>query len=359
MFKGGSIKPVVIALLAISAIMISFSFPYLVFAYEKYTLDGYGIHYEADPVRINSESISFTEKLRDMTTAIDNSSYVYVADENSYDADVNLTKETAFVSAADAFMNLFISDNVLQEIGMDRQTLKTILFNSSEITTSKYLIIRPGSKDMYLAWIVAVNNEYGDMELIVDDETGKLLSVYAAIDPNLGMDVLLSDNYFDESFGDTVASYYEMNYIASEYSASKNSVDKFGTSSTSLRSIKLMGADPDEEVVLPYVLEDYYDDTQILYFNFFSYSALNLDPIEINNYGNDYLDNNTDTTDTDDGSSDNQSTGQDGKNSQDGKNGHGDNQVPDDPNASVNPDDGDDDDNLDEGTPTDADKKDN
>ena len=136
------------------------------------------------------------------------------------------------------------------------------------------------------------------MELLVDDETGKLLSVYAAIDPDLGTDVLLSDNYFDEFFGDTVADYYEMKYIASEYSASRRSSSKnLAGTGFSVRSIKLMGADPDEEIVLPYILEDYYDDTQVLYFNFFSYSALNLDPIEINNYSNDYLDNNTDTID--------------------------------------------------------------
>ena len=254
MFKGGSIKPVVIALLAISAIMISFSFPYLVFAYENHMLNGYGIHYDADPVRINSASISFTEKLRNMTSTIDSSSYVYVSDDNTSDFEINLTIDGAYKYASEAYMDMFICDDMLEELGTDREKLKAKLFDEANMYSAKYLLIRPGSKDMYLVWVVGMYSEFGDMELLVDDETGKVLSMYASLNTDSGLNTIYNDNYYDEEFGKTLAKYYDMNYITSEYSASKSWGINNGSSSFSIRSIKLMGADPDEEIVLPYMI---------------------------------------------------------------------------------------------------------
>jgi|GEM_PF-2553569 len=375
MFKGGSIKPVVIALLAISAIMISFSFPYLVFAYENHMLNGYGIHYDADPVRINSASISFTEKLRNMTSTIDSSSYVYVSDDNTSDFEINLTLESAYRFAAEAYMDMFISDSMLDELGMEREKLKTKFFDDANKYSAKYLLIRPGTKDMYLVWAVGLYTDFGDMELLVDDETGKVLSMYATLNADTGLDTIYNDNYFDEEFGKSIANYYEMNYITSEYSASKSWGINNGSSSYSIRSIKLMGADPDEEIVLPYIVQTYSDGSLVVYYNFYSFSALNLDAYDSDihigeYYFQDY--NDVDATDdsntTEDGSTDKES-GSSNSNSKNNQNTDPNQPPPYGPDGTPEVQDNDDeddsknnnskDDKVNKGTPTDADKKDN
>ncbi len=374
MFKGGSIKPVVIALLAISAIMISFSFPYLVFAYENHMLNGYGIHYDADPVRINSASISFTEKLRNMTSTIDSSSYVYVSDDNTSDFEINLTIDGAYKYASEAYMDMFICDDMLEELGMDREKLKANLFDEANMYSAKYLLIRPGSKDMYLVWVVGMYSEFGDMELLVDDETGKVLSMYASLNTDSSFNTIYNDNYYDEEFGKTLAKYYDMNYITLEYSASKSWGINNGSSSFSIRSIKLMGADPDEEIVLPYIVQSYSDGSLVVYYNFYSFSALNLDVFDSNiHIGDYYIQDYNDVDATDDSN-----TAEDGSGDKDsGSSNNSKNNQNYDPNQPppYGPDDGADDD-LDEntddtknnnskddkvnkGTPTDADKKEN
>ena len=371
MFKGGSIKPVVIALLAISAIMISFSFRYLVFAYENHMLNGYGIHYDADPVRINSASISFTEKLRNMTSTIDSSSYVYVSDDNTSDFEINLTIDGAYKYASEAYMDMFICDDMLEELGTDREKLKAKLFDEANMYSAKYLLIRPGSKDMYLVWVVGMYSEFGDMELLVDDETGKVLSMYASLNTDSGLNTIYNDNYYDEEFGKTLAKYYDMNYITSEYSASKSWGINNGSSSFSIRSIKLMGADPDEEIVLPYIVQSYSDGSLVVYYNFYSFSALNLDVFDSNiHIGDYYIQDYNDVDATDDSN-----TAEDG--SADKDSGNSKNNQNYDPNQPppYGPDDGeteDLDENTDDtknnnskdekvnkGTPTDADKKEN
>ena len=374
MFKGGSIKPVVIALLAISAIMISFSFPYLVFAYENHMLNGYGIHYDADPVRINSASISFTEKLRNMTSTIDSSSYVYVSDDNTSDFEINLTIDSAYKYASEAYMDMFICDDMLEELGMDRENLKANLFDEANMYSAKYLLIRPGSKDMYLVWVVGLYSEFGDMELLVDDETGKVLSMYASLNSDSSFNTIYNDNYYDEEFGKTLAKYYDMNYITSEYSASKSWGINNGSSSFSIRSIKLMGADPDEEIVLPYIVQSYSDGSLVVYYNFFSFSALNPDVFDSNIHIGDYyiqdyndVDATDDSNTAEDGSKDKDS---DSSNNSKNNQNYDPNQQP-----TYGPDDGeaadldentDDtknnnskDDKVNKGTPTDADKKEN
>ncbi|MCR5226748.1 MAG: hypothetical protein K6E27_06005 [Eubacterium sp.] len=374
MFKGGSIKPVVIALLAISAIMISFSFPYLVFAYENHMLNGYGIHYDADPVRINSASISFTEKLRNMTSTIDSSSYVYVSDDNTSDFEINLTIDGAYKYASEAYMDMFICDDMLEELGMDREKLKANLFDEANMYSAKYLLIRPGSKDMYLVWVVGLYSEFGDMELLVDDETGKVLSMYASLNSDSSLNTIYNDNYYDEEFGKTLAKYYDMNYITSEYSASKSWGINNGSSSFSIRSIKLMGADPDEEIVLPYIVQSYSDGSLVVYYNFFSFSALNLDVFDSNiHIGDYYIQDYNDVDATDDSN-----TAEDGSKDKDsGSSNNSKNNQNYDPNQPppYGPEDGetedldentDDtnnnnskDDKVNKGTPTDADKKEN
>ena len=324
MFKGGSIKPMIIALLAISAIMISFSFPYLVFAYENHNLNGYGIHYNADPVRINSASVTFTEKLRNMTSAIDNSSYVYVSEDSTTDFEAKLTADEAANAAADAFMNVFVTDEMIGNLGMDRTTLRSLLFESKDHFTSRYLMIRPGSKDMYLVWVVGAYNDFGDMELLIDDETGMLLSVYVYLNQETKLSSIFSENYSDEAFGKTLADYYEMKYIASEYSASRRSSSKnLAGTGFSVRSIKLMGADPDEEIVLPYVVEPLSGGAFMVYYNFYSYSALNLDAVVTDIQISDYYINDYNVTDVDNASTDadenTETTGQNAKSSKSGK----------------------------------------
>ena len=374
MFKGGSIKPVVIALLAISAIMISFSFPYLVFAYENHMLNGYGIHYDADPVRINSASISFTEKLRNMTSTIDSSSYVYVSDDNTSDFEINLTIDGAYKYASEAYMDMFICDDMLEELGMDREKLKAKLFDEANMYSAKYLLIRPGSKDMYLVWVVGMYSEFGDMELLVDDETGKVLSMYASLNTDSGLNTIYNDNYYDEEFGKTLAKYYDMNYITSEYSASKSWGINNGSSSFSIRSIKLMGADPDEEIVLPYIVQSYSDGSLVVYYNFYSFSALNLDVFDSNIHIGDYyiqdyndVDATDDSNTAEDGSAD-----KDSGNSNNSKNNqnYDPNQPPPygpdagetedlDENTDDTKNNNSKDEKVNKGTPTDADKKEN
>ena len=280
MFKGGSIKPVIIAFLAINAILIAYSFPYLVFAYENRNLNGYGIHYDAEPVRVESDAITFEDKLSNMTMVMDNYSYVYVNDEsiNSGDFAVNLDQNKAFNSAVDGFIDIFMDAEYLKPLGLNKRGIKTDLSSKYEHYINMYLIIRPDTEDMYLAWDIIIYFENGNVELIVDDETGKVMSGVAYIYDDTTLENIFKQNYLDEKFGTRLANYYGMKYVDSEYSRMVSISNNYSSNSTHVaRTVQLMADDPDDDVELSYILRADSDHGFVVYFNYFSYSTVNVD----------------------------------------------------------------------------------
>ena len=281
MFKGGSIKPIIIAFLAINAILIAYSFPYLVFAYENKNLDGYGIHYAAEPVRVESENITFSEKLRNMSMIMDNSSYVVINEEamENGEYDMRLSSSRAATLATDAFIDIFLTDEFLSETGVTREEVRQRFITYNE-NVNMILIIRPDTKDMYLGWSLNIYFDTGSANIIIDDESGKLLSVavYIYDDPDLVN--VLENNYFDEEFGNRFADYYEMKYLDSEYSTLISTINDYHSNTEYIsRVMKIMGDDPDQELELPYIVQMFSDSSINIYFNYFSYSTIG---IEIN-----------------------------------------------------------------------------
>ena len=280
MFKDGSMKPVIIAFLAINAILIAYSFPYLVFAYENRNLNGYGIHYDAEPVRVESDTITFDDKLKNMTMVMDNYSYVLVNDEsiNSGDFTVNLDRTKAFDHAVDAFIDIFMDAEYLKELGMNKRGVKTELSSDFEHYVNMYLIIRPDTEDMYLAWDIIIYYGTGNVEMIIDDETGKLMSMAVYGYDDVMLEDMFKSDYFDANLGQRMAEYYDMKYVDSEYSRLVTITnDRTDDATHVARTVKFMGDDPDEEIKLSYILRLEQNDNFTVYFNYFSYSTIGVD----------------------------------------------------------------------------------
>lgn len=280
MFKDGSMKPIIIAFLAINAILIAYSFPYLVFAYENRNLNGYGIHYDAEPVRVESDTITFDDKLKNMTMVMDNYSYVLVNDEsiNSGDFTVNLDRTKAFDHAVDAFIDIFMDAEYLKGLGMNKRGVKTELSSDFEHYVNMYLIIRPDTEDMYLAWDIIIYYGTGNVEMIIDDETGKLMSMAVYGYDDVMLEDMFKSDYFDANLGQRMAEYYDMKYVDSEYSRLVTITnDRTDDATHVARTVKFMGDDPDEEIKLSYILRLEQNDNFTVYFNYFSYSTIGVD----------------------------------------------------------------------------------
>ena len=279
MFKGGSIKPIIIAFLAINAVLIAYSFPYLVFAYENRNLNGYGIHYEAEPVRVESDTITFNEKLENMTMVMENYTYVLVSDEsiNSGDFTVNLDRTKAFNCAVDGFIDIFMDAEYLKPLGLNKRGVKTELSSKYEHYANMYLIIRPDTEDMYLAWDIIIYFDNGNIEVLVDDETGKLMSSSVYIYDDEAFEDMFKKNYFDEKLGTRLANYYDMKYIDSEYSRMVKVSNDYSDNNYVARTVKLMADDPDDDVELSYIIKSGDGSGFVVYFNYFNYSTVDVE----------------------------------------------------------------------------------
>lgn len=283
MLGNRSMKPVFIIAMALIVIVSSALLPYAAYSYENRRLSNYGIHYQAEPVTIKSSNVTIYDKLSETKNILENSSFVYVSLDDKSGENVNLDKYDLHQNldeipeiAAREFVSLFITDDSLSRTGYTKKRVVEELLKSDYIYRALYLMIETEDKDMFMAWNIIFSNGEVDVDIVIDDETGKLLalniydnSYFNTVDRfNNGK---VSDIYdiigsliYDRNFEYRIATYYDMEVVGGlEYAA-----DELNVSKAVQLGVK-NGKNDAGEIIVPYSIHVNDEGTSVFSYNYF------------------------------------------------------------------------------------------
>ncbi len=172
------IKYSVAGFLLFTSLFVAYFFPYLVYAYENLRLTNYGIHYKSEPVSIDETETTFAEKISIISDMLQKSSFIYIDNREVTSTSIRakLTADEAALAGVQGVREAFI-DKYAELAEMDARDIQSKIFSSSEYYTQSYLMIKPDTKEMFLVWLVEYIEPSGNIEVFVDDETGKILSM--------------------------------------------------------------------------------------------------------------------------------------------------------------------------------------
>ncbi|MBO4863387.1 MAG: hypothetical protein J5517_03420 [Eubacterium sp.] len=204
-------------LLAIGAIVFAFFIPYFVFKYEDRRTSNYDIHYAAEKLNLENYEISLYEKLEDLPIYLNESSYIYIFDnDNKSNISSNLSMKEAKEKVVDDMCDVFLGERLTRKLSSFNDGilrvggLKKYLKNSQDLSIYPSYIIRTDKNDMYLVWVIdCYIEELGNFSAILDDETGKILSIQTFY---YDMNLVEQFNYYfsEDSFKKRLESYYNL-----------------------------------------------------------------------------------------------------------------------------------------------------
>ncbi len=206
-------KSIVYIVIFALSIFVAFMIPVAVFKYEDRRTINYDIHYAAEGMNLNSSSIDISEKLLDFSSELTDFSYLYM-DDNEKVPTIQNPKEVKAMAVFD-FIEVFLGseyENYLAGIvgRSDVQDgLLDYLVNGAEDYVTPMFMIRADKKDMFLVWEIDINDDrIGNLELFLDDDTGKLLSI--RMEDNYVNDELFRNLVDSDAFMDRIAGYYDL-----------------------------------------------------------------------------------------------------------------------------------------------------
>ena len=206
--------------LMLSAILEAYFFPYLAYAYENLRLTNYGIHYKTETVSIEDSTTSFAEKLTIISDMLQRNSYIYIdsSDVESTSIRARLTHEDAASAGKDAINSAFIA-KYAEITGYDSRDISSKIFSTGKYYAQPYLMIKPDTKEMFLIWLVEYIEPSGVIEVFVDDESGKMLSMVSYSDV-FSTDIIkpMMLNYNTEML-QGLSTYYELSLEGKLYSS--------------------------------------------------------------------------------------------------------------------------------------------
>ena len=283
MLRNRSMKPVFIIFMALLVIVGSALLPYTAYKYENRRLSNYGIHYQAEPVTIKSSDVTIYDKLSETKNILENSSYINISIDDGNSENINLDKYDLHQNtdevpemAAREFVNLFITDDALLRTGYTKKRVVEDLLKSDYIYRGLCLMIETENKDMFMAWNIIFSNGEVDVDIVLDDETGKLLALniydnhyYNSVD--LFNNGKVNDIYdiigsliYDRNFEYRIADYYNMEVVGGlEYATDELNVSK-------AVQLGVKGNESDiGEIMVPYSIHIYNEGTSVFSYNYF------------------------------------------------------------------------------------------
>ena len=159
-----------IYIIAVLLILFAFCIPYFVFLYEDRRTSNYDIHYTAENVTLEDESIAFYEKLNSVSENYSDGSFVYLNNSDIPGTlDSRMTPKEVYEKALKDFADVFVGNVPSSKLINS--------YSNLDYSISPVYMIRTFNRDMYLVWdMVVFYDDMGSTEFIIDDESGKLLS---------------------------------------------------------------------------------------------------------------------------------------------------------------------------------------
>ncbi|MCR5214994.1 MAG: hypothetical protein K6E10_11315 [Eubacterium sp.] len=212
------IKYIIAFFLMFAVIYIAYFFPYIVYLYENIRLTNYGIHYKSESLNVEEKETSFVEKLSIMNDLIQRNSYIYIDSQEVENSAVKarMTSEEAVKAGIDGINDAFVS-MYAEMTGMEAEDISSKIFVSNEYFVQPYLMIKPDTKEMFLVWLVEYDEPTGIIEVFIDDETGKILSMVSTSTPfsDSLMGVMVSG--YSKELTEGLSKYYDMNMVCNKY----------------------------------------------------------------------------------------------------------------------------------------------
>ena len=250
--KGIGLKEFYLFFIAVLLIGFAFCFPYLVFRYEDRRTSNYDIHYAAEKVELEDTVLDLYEKLLSIPEYYSAGSLIYLTSEEGYNIESNMKYSDVYDKAIDDFIDVFIGPEIVSKINANDELIKPYGSVGAYLKQLDYnvypaYIIRTVDREMFLVWVVDVYNEYfDDLEIVIDDETEKILSFKYLANEQLNSDV--TKDFQSKNLTSRIISYYNL-------------------SPQNIRSLNLK------------LISDYtYDDMYMLYYNSVDDAYLSGDP---------------------------------------------------------------------------------
>lgn len=284
MFRDKVIKPIFVFTLALIAIVTAFLFPYVVYGYENVKLNEYGIHYVVEPIKIKSNTFSLYDKLGNMPQIFYEGAYVNMDNNNPKlnQYDMKRTNGEIKEIVSELIMDVILNCDSLNITSEERASLKNALLDNDNVFISNVLIIETFSKEMYIAWDMYLVIEDIQFDIIIDDETGKMLSFYISSSGDTYVVKMIEDGMNSGALASRLSEYYGMPLIR---------VDSYNTDSTKISQNIVMSVDEEKTddhtekklLLLPLSYStDEYNFSQV-YFNYDTYDMFYYDNTNIDN----------------------------------------------------------------------------
>ena len=181
--------------LATLLVVLAFFIPQIVFKYEDRKTSNYDIHYTAEKIDLAEGGISLYEKLSSIPEYYSEGSYIVLDPTQPRNYETRLTPKDVREIGINDFIEVFVGKSLEASINVSDVNVSRVGGLSNYLESFDYVVtpmymIRTVNRDMFFIWdFYLYNDDFGNLDIYIDDETGKIISFD-----------FVTDNYMNAGF---------------------------------------------------------------------------------------------------------------------------------------------------------------